>query len=198
MDWRIGWQCGRRWLNVHCWAAAAAAGECDDDDDVDYDDGEAGCHHHCSGHAHCHCWSRHCSVNSFPRLSDPLWTPRPALTCSSSAARIHAYTQHNVKRYRLSIIDYFQSPFFAFFPVTLKRACPSVQLYNVMYTIDMSYVSLVENECTSYCFHRLPYFCQKLSELVEIWRSYDKNNLLRPTFLDTLYILNYLSMIYAF
>ena len=34
----------------------------------------------------------------------------------------------------------------------------------------------VENECTSYNFRNLPSLCQKLSDLVEVWCSYNKNN----------------------
>jgi len=41
----------------------------------------------------------------------------------------------------------------------------------------VGYNSVADNtvECTSYNF-RLPSLCQKLSDLVEVWRSYKKNN----------------------
>jgi len=43
----------------------------------------------------------------------------------------------------------------------------------------------VVNKCTSYNLDCLPSLCQKLSELVKIGRSYDKNNF--ACFWDTVY-----------
>jgi len=34
----------------------------------------------------------------------------------------------------------------------------------------------VKNECTSYNFRQFAIFVQKLADLVEVWRSYNKNN----------------------